>query len=161
MHLKPISRELRRELYGRRRKGYEHIQYYIEALSKHACVVVCVAFYNNYSFSTTAAIGPGLNRERGDLAQGTEVEEEEEVEVLEEEEEVVVVEEEEAEEEEEEVAVTVRDVALETESVQDDSEAAPVTTCPSLPVSTPGLFLSLYPSRTILGLIKRYQILKL
>lgn len=24
MHLKPISRELRRELYGRRRKGYEH-----------------------------------------------------------------------------------------------------------------------------------------
>ncbi|KAF3843122.1 hypothetical protein F7725_001971 [Dissostichus mawsoni] len=123
MHLKPISRELRRELYG-------------------------------------PAIGPGLNRERGDLAQGTEVEEEVEVLVEEEEEEeveVVVV----VEEEEEEVAVTVRDVALETESVQDDSEAAPVTTCPSLPVSTPGLFLSLYPSRTILGLIKWYQILKL
>lgn len=78
-----------------------------------------------------AATGLGLDRERGDLAQETEVEE---------------------------VAVTTRDVAPETESVQDDSEPQAMTTCPSLSVSIPSLFLSLYPSRCIVGLIERYLI---
>lgn len=32
MHLKPISRELRRELYGRRKKGYNYILCLISAV---------------------------------------------------------------------------------------------------------------------------------
>lgn len=47
-----------------------------------------------------------------------------------------------------EVAVTVRDAALETESVQGDSEQA-LTTHPSLfLVSIPSVFSSLYPPRS-------------
>lgn len=132
MHLKPISRELRRELYGRRRKGYKLIHYLFtfRNLSKPACVVVFVAIHN-LSSASTAATGLGLDHERGDLAQETEVEE---------------------------VAVTTRDVAPETESVQGDSEPQAMTTCPSLSVSIPSLFLSLYPSRCIVGLIERYLI---
>lgn len=71
-----------------------------------------------------AAIGPGLDRERGDLAPGIEVEEVVEVEA----------------EVKAEAAVTTRDVAPETESVQDDSEPQAMTTCPSLPVSIFSLF---------------------
>lgn len=41
MHLKPISRELRRELYGRRRKGYKLTHYlYIEAHILYILVVL-------------------------------------------------------------------------------------------------------------------------
>lgn len=64
-----------------------------------------------------AATGPGLGRERGGLVRGTEVGE---------------------------VAVTTRDVAPETESVQDGSEPQAMTTCPSL-VSIPSLFFKFVP----------------
>lgn len=91
-------------------------------LGEPACIVfIFIAIHNCSSFTCTAAIGPGLARERGDLARGTEVEEVE------------------GEEVEEEVAVTTRDVAPETESVRDDSEPQAITTCPSLPVSIPSL----------------------
>lgn len=66
-----------------------------------------------FSPTSTAVIGPGLDQERDDLAQETEAEE---------------------------VAVTMRDVAPETESVQADSEPVVMTTCPSLPISIPTFF---------------------
>lgn len=78
--------------------------------------------HNHLLLISTDVTGPGHDRERDDLAQGTEVEEEE----------VVV---EEAAAEEAAAAVTMRDVAPETESVQDDSEPLATTTRPSIPVS--------------------------
>lgn len=64
-----------------------------------------------------------------------------------------------------EVAVTTRDVAPETESVQEDSELQAMTAHPSLlPNVHSCLFcfcFCLYLSRSVLGLIERYLILKL
>lgn len=77
--------------------------------SKPACSH-CIATDNHSLFTFAAVTGPGLVRERGDLVQGTEVEE---------------------------GAVTMRDVAPETENVQDDSEPQAMTTCPPLPCSSP------------------------
>lgn len=66
MHLKPISRELRRELYGRRKKGYNsyHLPY-------TCCSCICTDVMQSTSFFTsTAAIG--LAQGKDDLAQETE-----------------------------------------------------------------------------------------
>lgn len=118
MHLKPISRELRRELYGRRRKRYKHIRY---KLHLSACVGVFLIEIHHRSFFTSSAVtGLDLDQERGDLAQGTEVEEAE-------------------------AAATTRDAAPETESVQDVSEPQAMTTRPSLPRSIPSLFFKFVP----------------
>lgn len=96
MHLKPISRELRRELYGRRRKGYKHIHYLLYSGTLSVCLCSCFpAVHNHFSFTPTAVTGLGLDRERGDLALGTEVEE---------------------------ADVTTRGVVPETENVPGDSE---------------------------------------
>lgn len=49
MHLKPISRELRRELYGRRRKGYNSLPSH----SGTCVVVVVVVFIQIYNSSSS------------------------------------------------------------------------------------------------------------
>lgn len=133
MHLKPISRELRRELYGRRRKGYKPFLFLHSASKSNGFVTHLV---NSFAVSTAAATGLGLDRERGGLAPGTEAGE---------------------------AAATTRDVAPETENAPGDSEPQAMTTCLSLPLYQPPLpppqvFLSLYPSRFTLGLIERYLI---
>lgn len=62
MHLKPISRELRRELYGRRKKGYSSLLLLL-------CVCT-VGMQSNSFFTSTDATG--LAQGIDDLAQETE-----------------------------------------------------------------------------------------
>lgn len=50
MHLKPISRELRRELYGRRRKGYNSL---FSHSGTRIVVVVVVVFMRIYNSSSS------------------------------------------------------------------------------------------------------------
>lgn len=130
MHLKPISRELRRELYGRRRKRYKLC---MSGTSLNLRMFhILSRFLILYFLTPTAASGLGLGQETGGLARGTGTETGTGV---------------------EEAAVTMRDVAPETENVRGDSELRAVTTCP--PCVHPCLFLSLYPCRSVLGLTER------
>lgn len=123
MHLKPISRELRRELYGRRRKRYKLC---MSGTSLNLRMFhILSRFLILYFLTPTAASGLGLGQGTG-TETGTGVEE---------------------------AAVTMRDVAPETENVRGDSELRTVTTCP--PCVHPCLFLSLYPCRSVLGLTER------
>lgn len=81
--------------------------------SSYICLCLCfIAVHPHTILLSTAATGLVLDQEKGALAQGTEGEE---------------------------AAVTMRDAAPETESVQGGSEPPAMTSCP-LPVSTSFFF---------------------